>query len=98
MADYQRLSDSWGRFSAHWVAATLGYFLREYLPVLNASIASPSSAGFDSNHWWKVLLFAALISLLGGGINSNLPCKPRELLKSLGVGFALDAAKLLIHQ
>jgi hypothetical protein len=42
------------------------------------------------------LIFAALVSLLGGGINSNLPINARELLKSLGLGFALDAATLLV--
>jgi hypothetical protein len=98
VANSDQLSDGWGRFFAHWMAATLGYFLREFLPVLNTSINSPNSVGFDSNHWWRVWLFASLISLLGGGINSYLPCRPRELLKSLGFGFALDAAKLLLHQ
>jgi len=33
--------------------------------------------------------------LLAGVINSNLPAKPRELLKSVGLGFAIDAATLL---
>jgi len=97
VANPDHLTERWGRFFAHWMAVTLGYFLREYLPVLNASITSPNSSSFDSNHWWNVLLFASLISLLGGCINSNLPCRPRELLKSLGIGFALDAAKLLLH-
>jgi hypothetical protein len=41
------------------------------------------------------LLSAALMSLLAGGINSNLPPKPRELVKSVGIGFALDAAAVL---
>jgi len=45
--------------------------------------------------WWAALLFAAMVSIVGGGINSNLPAKPRELLKSVGLGFALDVATLL---
>jgi len=46
--------------------------------------------------WWVALLLAALVSLIGGGINSNLPPKPREILKSIGLGFALDSAAILV--
>jgi hypothetical protein len=42
-----------------------------------------------------VLGFATLLSLVVGGIQSNLPLRPSELLKSLVFGFALNAAKFL---
>jgi hypothetical protein len=87
------IKDEWGRFFAHWSAATLGYFLRTLLPVL-VRWQRPGQP-LDFPRWWVALIFAALISLIGGGINSNLPTKPRELLKSVGLGFALDAAALL---
>jgi hypothetical protein len=108
MADV--IEDRWGRFFGHWAASTVGYFLREFLPVLRASIHSnqqnsvlqnahlnifhSASFGYDPSYWWQVLILASAVSLLGGGINSNMPCKPRELVKSLGLGFALDIAKL----
>jgi hypothetical protein len=95
--DGDRISDTWGRFFAHWAAATFGCFLREFLPVLHTWIVGTIPAVIDYKHWTAVLGFAALVSLLGGAINSNMPCKPRELLKSLGLGFALDSAKLLLH-
>ncbi len=41
------------------------------------------------------MLLAMAISLVGGAINSNLPLKPREILKSLAIGFGLDAAAVL---
>ncbi len=87
------IQDEWGRFFAHWSAATLGYFLRTLMPVL-IKWQNPQVHP-DFPRWWVTLIFAAFVSLLGGGINSNLPAKPRELLKSVGLGFALDAAALL---
>lgn len=104
------IEDRWDRFVGHWAASTIGYFLRQFLPVMKASIDSaqpgngtgafwsvfdPRAHKLSPAYWWEVLLFAALLSLVSGAINSNLPCKPREMLKSLGLGFALDAAKLL---
>ena len=79
------IEDKWPRFFAHWSASTLGFFLRS-LPPGAYSMDQPESAA---------LLFAAVVSIVGGGINSNLPAKPRELLKSVGLGFALDVATLL---
>ncbi len=69
-------------------------FVRSLLPVLK-TWTNPS-APITCPRWWVALIFAALVSLLGGGINSNLPINARELLKSLGLGFALDAATLLV--
>jgi hypothetical protein len=85
--------DDWGRFFAHWIAATVGFFLRSLLPVLK-SWTDPS-VPIDYPRWWVPLLYAAAVCLLAGGINSNLPAKPRELVKSIGLGFAIDAATLL---
>jgi hypothetical protein len=73
-----------------------GMFFRLFLPVLNTSVSSGNTNELANKNWWLALLLAACISLIGG-INSNLPCKPRELLKSLVLGLALDAAKLLPH-
>jgi hypothetical protein len=87
------IRDGWGRFFAHWMAATLGYFLRTLLPLLIRWEQPGQSVDFP--RWWASLLFAALITLIGGVINSNLPTKPRELLKSVGLGFALDAAAVM---
>ena len=90
------LNDTWLRFFAHWSATTTGCFFRHFLPVLNASVTNGNTDVLVHRNWWLALLLAAIISLIGG-INSNLPCKPRELLKSLTLGFALDAAKILQH-
>jgi len=90
------LNDTWPRFFAHWLATTAGCFFRLFLPVLNSSVTNGNTDFLVHRNWWLALLFAAIISLLGG-MNSNLPCKPCELLKSLTLGFALDAAKLLPH-
>jgi hypothetical protein len=92
MADEVR--DDWGRFFAHWVAATFGFFPRSLLPVLKSWIDHPDIA-INYPRWWAALLYAASICLVAGGINSNLPAKPREIIKSLGLGFALDAATVL---
>jgi hypothetical protein len=87
------IKDEWPRFFSHWAATTFGFFLRSLLPVIKAwgDIHNPISYP----RWWVALIFAALVSLLGGGINSNMPSKPRELLKSMVIGFALDAAAVL---
>ena len=87
------IKDSWGRFLSHWAASAFGFFLRGLLPVLKTW--TDPKAPISYPRWWVALLFALLICLIGGGINSNLPAKPRELLKSVGLGFALDAVALL---
>jgi hypothetical protein len=73
-----------------------GMFFRLFLPILNTSLSNSNTNDLVNRNWWLALLLAASVSLVGG-INSNLPCKPRELLKSLVLGFALDVAKLLQH-
>ena len=87
------IRDDWGRFFAHWIAATIGFFLRSLLPVLKSWSDPRVSIAYP--RWWVVLMYAAVVSLHAGGINSNLPAKPREFVKSIGLGFALDGATLL---
>lgn len=87
------LQDTYPRFFAHWIASSFGFFLRSLLPVLQKW--QDPSAPVDFPRWWAFLIFALLICLLAGAINSNMPVKPRELVKSIGLGFALDAAALL---
>jgi hypothetical protein len=91
MADV--IEDSWRRFFGHWSAASFGFFLRTLLPVLNSFTNPQRSLEFP--RWYIYLALAALFSLVGGAINSNLPLKPREILKSVGLGFALDSAAIL---
>jgi hypothetical protein len=49
----------------------------------------------DFPRWWAFLLYAALVAILAGGLNSDMPIKARQLVKSIGLGFALDVAALL---
>src|SRR5690242_18324155 len=88
-----QIKDAWPRFFAHWGTTTLGFFLRTLLPVLKLWMNPQAEIAYP--RWWVALLFASLLSLVGGGINSNLPVTPRELLKSVGIGFALDAVAIL---
>jgi hypothetical protein len=88
------LKDTWPRFIPHYLATTLGCFLRLFLPVLNSAVSSGNTQTVLSRPWGYAMLLAAMVSILGG-INSNLPCMPRELVKSVALGFALDVAKLL---
>jgi hypothetical protein len=91
MAD--ELKDEWPRFFCHWLCVTGGFFLKSLLPVLKQWEDPTQAIAFP--RWWAVLMFGAVISLVGGAINSNLPIKPRELVKSIGLGFALDSASVL---
>jgi hypothetical protein len=91
MAD--ELRDEWGRFIFHWTFSSVGFFMRSLLPVL-ASWQNPHNP-VEYPRWWAALAFGAAISLAAGIINSNLPMKPREMLKSIGLGFALNAATVL---
>ncbi len=89
----EELKDTLPRFFAHWIAATFGFYLRSLLPVIQKW--TDPSAPVEFPRWWAFLLFAALICLLAGGINSDMPAKFRQLVKSIGLGFALDVAALL---
>jgi len=87
------IKDTWDRFVFHWIAATFGFFLRSLLPILQKW--TDPVVPIEYPRWWAALLFASVLSLVAGGINSNLPCKPREILKSIGLGFAVDSATFL---
>jgi hypothetical protein len=87
------MGDTWRRFCAHWIAATFGYFLRSLLPVLKSWLDPRTPVEFP--RWWAALIFAACICFVGNVINSNLPVRPRELVKSICLGFALDGFILL---
>ena len=91
MAD--EIKDEWSRFFAHWSATTLGCFLRTLIPLL-IRLQNPQ-VPLDFPRWWVALILAAIYALVGGIINSNLPAKPREFLKSVLMGFALDSAAFL---
>lgn len=87
------LQDTVPRFIAHWLAATFGFYLRSLLPVIQKW--TDPTAPVEFPRWWAFLLFAALVCLLAGAINADMPTKPRQLVKSIGLGFALDVAALL---
>jgi hypothetical protein len=67
---------------------------RHLLPVLQTWLdQSKPVAGFP--RWWAGLIYGALISIVGAVFSSNTPLNPREVIKSVGIGFALDAANIL---
>jgi hypothetical protein len=88
-----KLQDSWPRFIAHWGAATLGVYLQTFLPQLMTMVDPAVPVAFP--RWWAALAVAALISPLASGLNANAPVAPRELVKSLGLGFALNTANVI---
>jgi hypothetical protein len=83
------------RFFAHWVAATLGFWFHVLLPLLQSWTDPAAIVAYP--RWWAVLLVAAIVSLVGGILNSNLPPNPVELLKSAIFGFALESATVLVR-
>jgi hypothetical protein len=89
-----QIKDTWPRFFAHYGAAVLGYLLRVTLPTFKAWIEDPLSEALLPPVV-PLLLLAAGVPLIAGGLNSNLPAKPRELSKSLLFGFALNIITLL---
>ena len=46
--------------------------------------------------WWSLLLVAASTSLIAAIINANLPVTPREMIKSVALGFALNATLIML--
>lgn len=91
---FENLGETWPRFFCHWIAAVFGHFFRVLLPfVIDWRAAEPG----DFPRWWTVLAFAGTTSLLTAIINANLPVTARELVKSVALGFALNAAGLILR-
>ncbi|MCA1196363.1 hypothetical protein K9B35_00140 [Sphingomonas sp. R647] len=88
------LGETLPRFLAHWLAASFGYFLMVLLPLI-ASWPNLPDAAWPA--WWRLLVSASLISLLAAIINANLPVTPRELIKSVALGFALNATIVVLR-
>jgi hypothetical protein len=86
----QELRDTWPRFMAHWMAASLGVLLQIFLPSLLASL--DPNAQVQLPRWWAALAFSVGVSLVGAIINANAPIMPREVLKSIALGFGLNTA------
>lgn len=89
------LGESLPRFLAHWTAACFGHFLMMLLPLMTAW--PPSLRNNEWPVWWWMLLLAAMTSVIAAIINANLPVTARELIKSVALGFALNATIVTIH-
>ena len=87
------IKETWPRFLVHWGAATGGYFIRAALPLMTRWTDPSMPIAFS--RWWVYLLIGAALTLVAGAINSNMPVKPREIVKSIGLGFAVDAVAVL---
>ncbi|KQN03418.1 hypothetical protein C8J42_10683 [Sphingomonas sp. PP-CE-1A-559] len=88
------LGESLPRFLSHWLAACFGHFLMVLLPLIT-DWAHVKNATWPS--WWSLLLFAASTSLVAAIINANLPVTPREMIKSVALGFALNATIVMLR-
>ncbi len=88
------LGETIPRFLTHWIASCFGNFLMVLLPLI-AEWPHPLT---DTNfpRWWSVLLFAGATSLASAIINANLPVTARELIKSVALGFALNAVSVIL--
>lgn len=88
------LGESLPRFLCHWLAACFGHFLMVLLPLIT-DWADVRDATWPA--WWSLLLFAAATSLIAAVINANLPVTPREMIKSVALGFALNATGTMLR-
>lgn len=88
------LGETIPRFFNHWVASCFGHFLMVLLPLV-AQWPHPAQTSFPK--WWSVLLFAGATSLISAVINANLPVTARELVKSVALGFALNATSTMLQ-
>jgi hypothetical protein len=82
------LGESLPRFVSHWIAAAFGYLLMVLLPLIAQWPRIPDASW---PQWWSLLIFAGLTSLAAAVVNANLPVTSRELIKSVALGFALNA-------
>ena len=92
-AAQDEVKDTWDRFFVHWFAVAMGVFFHSLLPVIVTWTNPNTPVQFE--RWWAWVLYSFIIATLGGAINSNLPYKPREVLKSVRIGFAIDAAAVI---
>ena len=88
------LGESLPRFLSHWLAACFGHFLMVLLPLIT-DWSRVRGATWPS--WWWLLLLAASTSLIAAIINANLPVTPREMIKSVALGFALNATLVMVQ-
>jgi hypothetical protein len=88
------LGESLPRFLSHWLAACFGHFLMVLLPLIT-DLTDMTNATWPK--WWSLLLFAAATSLIAAVINANLPVTPREMIKSVALGFALNATIVMLR-
>ncbi|QNG48507.1 hypothetical protein [Sphingobium yanoikuyae] len=88
------LGETIPRFFTHWIASCFGHFLMVLLPLV-AAWPHPLE-GPDFPRWWSVLLFAGVTSIAAAIINANLPVTARELVKSVALGFALNATGVIL--
>lgn len=88
------LGESLPRFLSHWLAACFGHFLMVLLPLIT-DWARVHDATWP--RWWSLLLFAMSTSLIAAIINANLPVTPREMIKSVALGYALNATIVMLQ-
>lgn len=88
------LGETIPRFFTHWIASCFGHFLMVLLPLVAEWPHPPTDPSFP--RWWSVLLFAGATSLVSAVINANLPVTARELVKSVALGFALNATSVIL--
>jgi hypothetical protein len=88
------LGESLPRFVIHWIAACFGHFLMVLLPLIAQWPRIPDAAW---PQWWRLLLFAGFTSIAAAIVNANLPVTARELIKSVALGFALNATIVMLQ-
>ena len=88
------LGESLPRFLMHWTAACFGNFLMVLLPLI---ADWPKIADSQWPHWSSLLLLGAATSLIAAVVNANLPVTPRELVKSVALGLALNATVVALR-
>lgn len=89
------LGESLPRFIMHWIAACFGHFLMLLLPLITSWPRGLADGTWPK--WWSMLLLAATTSLVAAVVNANLPVTPRELIKSVALGLALNATVVALR-
>ena len=89
------LGESFPRLLAHWIASCFGHFMMVLMPLIAEWPYALPDAAFP--RWYSVLLFAGSTSVIAAIINANLPVTARELIKSVALGFMLNATGVMLH-